>query len=241
MTVVPPLAADHCVFLDLDGTLLALRDDPVIRRADASLLALLDSCSQYLQGAMAIVSGRPISDLDACFDPVRFPAAGVHGMEHRNADGVTTSLPSESARLRGAARELAQSMEAIPMSYLEDKGTSLALHWRRAPEWEGVLRELAERALDGLGPTFRLLEGNCVIELLPRAANKGDAVKKFMQEPPFSGRRPIYIGDDVTDLPAFEAARESGGHGVAVGTRVQADFHLPDVAAVRAWLAVRPS
>jgi trehalose 6-phosphate phosphatase len=239
MNRVPPLAADNCVFLDLDGTLLALRDDPVIHRADAALQLLLASCSLYLQGALAIISGRPIADLDACFEPVRFAAAGVHGMEHRSADGVTKSLPSESARLRSTARELATAMEAIPMSYLEDKGTSLALHWRRAPAWEGVLRGLAERSLDELGPTFRLLEGNCVVELLPNAASKGDAVRTFMREAPFSGRRPVYIGDDVTDLPAFAAAREAGGHGIAVGDRVQADFHLPDVDAVRAWLAVR--
>ncbi|MET0280060.1 MAG: trehalose-phosphatase [Steroidobacteraceae bacterium] len=237
MVQVPPLAPADCIFLDLDGTLLALRDDPLIVHADAALCELLARCASRLDGALAIVSGRPIADLDACFEPLRFPAAGVHGVEHRAADGVTTSLPTETARLRPAARKLATAMEAIPMSYLEDKGASLALHWRRAPAGAAALRGLAQEALAELGPSFRLLEGNCVVEVLPAAANKGDAVRAFLREAPFSGRRPVYIGDDVTDLPGFDAAREAGGYGIAVGSRVAADHHLPDVDAVRCWLA----
>jgi trehalose 6-phosphate phosphatase len=237
MVEVPPLAADDCIFLDLDGTLLALRDDPVIVHADADLCSLLAQCAARLGGALAIVSGRPIADLDACFEPLRFPAAGVHGVEHRAADGVTTSLPTETSRLRPTARRLATAMEAIPMSFLEDKGASLALHWRRAPQGAAAMRGLAQEALAELGPTFRLLEGNCVVEVLPAAANKGDAVRTFLHEAPFSGRRPVYIGDDVTDLPGFDAAREAGGYGIAVGSRVTADFHLQDVEAVRGWLA----
>jgi trehalose 6-phosphate phosphatase len=237
MRKAPSLAADNCLFLDLDGTLLDLRDDPATIRADAALLALLTDCAARVEGALAIISGRPIADLDACFEPTRFAAAGIHGLEWRGADGVVHSMPSDPAPLRAAARRLAAVMEDIPMSVLEDKGASLALHWRRTPQAAPQLRALAEDTLQRLGSGFRLLEGNCVVELVPRTANKGEAVRAFLREAPFRDRRPVFVGDDLTDLPGFAAARAAGGHGIAVGKRVEADYCLPDVDAVRAWLA----
>jgi trehalose 6-phosphate phosphatase len=236
MSTVPPLAADDCLFLDLDGTLLDLRDDPATIRADAALLALLRRSTAHLGGALAIISGRPIADLDACFEPLRLAAAGIHGVERRGADGATTVLSTDDAKLRDAARRLAQTLKAIPLTHLEDKGASLALHWRRAPQHAAALRRLAHDTLAELGPAYRLLEGNCVVELLPRMANKGDAVRAFLTEAPFRGRRPVFVGDDLTDLPGFDAARAAGGFGIAVGDRVAAEFHFSDVAAVRDWL-----
>lgn len=232
----PPLAADNCLFLDLDGTLLALRDDPATIPADAALLALLEDIATYLGGALAIISGRPIADLDACFAPLHLAAAGIHGLERRSASGATTNLLVDTSKLRGAAGQVAAAMEDMPMSQLEDKGASLALHWRRAPADAPALRLLALRTLQELGPGFRLLEGNCVVELLPRVANKGDAVRAFLNEAPFRGRRPVFVGDDLTDLPGFDAARGAGGYGIAVGDRVSAEYAVPDVDAVRAWL-----
>lgn len=122
------------------------------------------------------------------------------------------------------------------MTLLEDKGGSLALHWRTAPAFEPDLRAAAQRALEQLGPQFRLLEGNCVIEILPRLASKGEAVRAFMRETPFHGRRPIFIGDDITDLAGFAVARQMGGFGIAVGERITGDYRLADVRAVHAWL-----
>jgi trehalose 6-phosphate phosphatase len=237
MNLAPSLAADDCLFLDLDGTLLHFSDDPTIIPADPPLLALLSGCARRVGGALAIVSGRTIADLDACFEPLRFAAAGVHGLERRGADGATTSLPVDTAGLGPARQTLAKAMEKLPMSILEDKGLSLALHWRRAPQDAPALRQIAARTLQNLGPAFRLLEGNCVVELLPRVANKGDAVRAFLREPPFRGRRPVFVGDDLTDLPGFGAARDAGGYGIAVGDRVAAEYRLADVEAVRAWLA----
>lgn len=238
MTAAPQLAAGDCVFLDLDGTLLDLRDDPAPVRADAGLLGLLEACAARLDGALAVISGRPISDLDISFAPLHLPAAGIHGLQHRGADGVTTTLPVDLAAVHAAARRLALAMEELPMTHLEDKGASLALHWRRAPQHAAALRMLAARTLRELGPDFRLQEGDCVAEMVPRAANKGDAVRAFLAEPPFRGRRPVFIGDDRTDIPGFAAAREAGGIGIAVGTRVSADYRFADVEAVRNWLAL---
>jgi trehalose 6-phosphate phosphatase len=236
MNAPPPLARGDCLFLDLDGTLLALRDDPAMIRVDPSLLSVLERCASRLGGALAVVSGRPIADIDAGFAPIRFATAGIHGLERRGADGATSRVPVDATRLRDIARQLRTTLEGMPMTQLEDKGASLALHWRRAPQDAPVLRALAQRAQRELGPDFRLLEGDCVIELLPRAVNKGDAVRAFLGEQPFSGRRPVYVGDDITDIPGFEAARDAGGHGVAVGARVSADYHFASVDGVRAWL-----
>jgi trehalose 6-phosphate phosphatase len=236
MSPVPPLTADCCLFLDLDGTLLDLRDDPATIRADPGLLALLQYCNTRLGGALAVISGRPIADLDACFEPLRFAAAGIHGVERRGADGAATMLPVDAGKLRASVRQLRADMEDMPMALLEDKGASLALHWRRAPQQAAGLRRLAMHTLQTLGPAFRLLEGNCVIELLPRDANKGEAVRAFLREPPFLGRKPVFVGDDLTDMPGFAAAREAGGYGIAVGERVSAEYRFGDVEAVRAWL-----
>jgi trehalose 6-phosphate phosphatase len=236
MSPVPTLAADSCLFLDLDGTLLDLRDDPATIRADAALLELLTACAAHLGGALAIISGRPIADLDACFEPRRFAAAGIHGVERRSAAGVMTALPVDEARLHDVAAQLRAAMEDLPMSQLEDKYASLALHWRRAPQHASALRRLAAHTLQQLGPAFRLLEGNCVVELLPRAANKGEAVRAFLREAPFQGRRPVFVGDDLTDVPGFAAARAAGGYGIVVGERVQAEYRFDDVDAVRTWL-----
>jgi trehalose 6-phosphate phosphatase len=235
----PPslLATDDCLFLDLDGTLLHLRDDPATIPADAALLRLLEHCAARLGGALAIISGRPIADLDACFEPLRFAVAGIHGAERRRADGTTiTALAAHAAALRSAAQQLANAMAHMPQTLLEDKGSSIALHWRRAPRFEAPLRELAQSVLEQLGPDYRLLEGNCVVELLPRTTNKGEAVRAFLDESPFRGRKPVYVGDDVTDLPGFAAARAAGGYGIAVGDRVASDYHFDDVNAVREWL-----
>lgn len=238
-TGVPALGPHDSLFLDLDGTLLPLQPQPAGIRADAALRGLLDACSTRVGGALAIVSGRPLAVIDACLAPSRYAAAGLHGLERRDFYGIRTLLPVARAPLQDAARFLAKAMEDLPMTILEDKGASLALHWRAAPEHEAPLRLLAVDALSQLGSGFALLEGNCVVELLPRAASKGDAVRAFMKEAPFEGRRPIVVGDDITDLSGFAAAAALGGISIAVGSRVHGDHRLADVAAVHDWLARR--
>jgi trehalose 6-phosphate phosphatase len=235
----PPLLDSDALFLDFDGTLLTLQDDPDSVRADTALLAQLRACEARLGGALAIISGRALATVDACLAPERFAAAGLHGLERRDFSGNRRNEPVDTSGLRRIARQLAAAMEGMPMTLLEDKGASLALHWRQAPKLAPALRALAERSLAELGPRFRLLEGNCVYEIVPCAASKGHAVRAFLNEAPFRGRRPVFVGDDITDLDGFAAARAAGGSCIAVGGRIHGDYRLADSFAVRAWLAGR--
>jgi trehalose 6-phosphate phosphatase len=196
---------------------------------------LIGEVSDRLGGALALLSGRPLEQVERCLAPFRFPLAGLHGLERRGTDGNLRREPA-SAELRAAAAELRLALSHEPRARLEDKGAVLALHYRLAPERAEAMQRLARSQLLRLGAHYRLLAGADVIELLPRHVSKGTALREFMAEEPFRGRRPVCIGDDITDLDGFEAARQLGGFGVAVGTRVNAEFHLSSVAAVHHWL-----
>src|SRR5262245_16422794 len=131
------LQAHDCLFVDFDGTLLELRDDPDVVRVDPALRILLRACAERVGGALAIISGRPLQRLDAQFAPDRFFSAGLHGLERRNGAGITL-LAANCAPLRAAARRLSRATEDLPMTKLEDKGCSVALHWRAAPSAEAM-------------------------------------------------------------------------------------------------------
>jgi len=232
----PPLRKEDALFLDFDGTLVEFADDPTDVRVDPALRRAVESAAARLAGALALISGRPIEQIDRCFAPARLPVAGLHGLERRASDG--TRFKAEPApALRAAATGLRATVQRERGMFLEDKGATLAIHFRAAPHQRQVARDMAEAMLARLGAGFRLLPGSDVIELVPSAAGKDAAVRAFMRESPYAGRRPLFVGDDVTDLQGFEAARDLGGCGVAVGGRVSADYRLADVAAVGRWLS----
>ena len=235
-TSVPSVESRQALFLDLDGTLIEFRNDPSAVRADSALTDAVAACSRHLGGALALVSGRRISDLDVSMAPHRFPVAGLHGLERRDATG-NTSMAQVAPDAIGRVREKVRTALANEQNIrIEDKGLALAIHYRTAPERSSTIRSVAEHILADIGPSYRLLEGSGVFELLPRAASKGDAVRAFMAEAPFRGRLPVFVGDDITDLEGFQAVREMGGFGIAVGQRVKAEYRLADVAQVRRWL-----
>jgi trehalose 6-phosphate phosphatase len=231
----PPLRSGDALFLDFDGTLVEFVDDPTAVRVEPALRCALESAAARLAGALALISGRSIEQIDRCFAPLRLPVAGLHGLERRAADG-SRSQEQPARALRAAARRLQASVQREGGLFLEDKGATLAIHFRAVPQRRHAAREMAEATLAQLGAGFRLLPGADVIELVPRAASKGAALRAFMREAPYAGRRPVFVGDDVTDLQGFEAARDLGGCGVAVGRRVSADYWLADAAAVGRWL-----
>lgn len=240
MTAAPPLdpAQRVAIFLDFDGTLVHIVDRPDLAHVPPSLLATLEEVYEALDGALALVTGRPLADLDKLLQPLRLPAAGVHGMEFRDSTGVVESVAATPLPdwVRAEAAAVAQLNPGLLM---EDKVHGVALHFRQAPSLEERVREEMQRIVARLGVDFVIQEGKMVVELRPACASKGTAVIRFMSQPPFAGREPIFIGDDVTDEDAFRVVNDMGGRSIKVGERAAdsaARHELADVGAVRSWL-----
>jgi trehalose 6-phosphate phosphatase len=234
----PPLpAADWALFLDVDGCLLEFADTPGGVVVPDGLVDTLAGLARRLDGALALVSGRTLATLDDLFAPLRLPAAGVHGLERRDAAGHVEgpAPPPALQRVAFRAREVA---EAHPGALVEPKGAALALHWRAAPAAAKAFERIANDALPTL-PGYRLQPGDHVLELRPEGADKGAAIGAFLDAPPFHGRLPVFAGDDLTDEHGFEVVNARGGLSVLVGTRggSAANHQLPDPPAVLDWLA----
>jgi trehalose 6-phosphate phosphatase len=236
---VPVYGRPWALFLDVDGTLLDFADHPdgvVPRPATRSLLSRL---SRLCDGALALVSGRAIDTIDGLFAPLCLPCAGLHGLERRRVDGGIVRQCVPAGRLAPFRQGLADFVAAHPGTLVEDKGTTVALHYRRRPAAEGEARErmaalLRQHGGDG---ELLLLAGKMVLEVRPAAADKGTAIEAYMAEAPFAGRRPVFLGDDVTDEHGFESVNALGGLTIKVGPGdTRARHRLDDIDAVMAWL-----
>ena len=227
-----------CLFLDVDGTLLELADSPGGVAVDEALMPLLTRLRDSAGGALALVSGRTIENLDALLGCTWLPIAGLHGCERRDAAGAMHVAPIAIEQLADVRAGLQRLVSRHPGLLLEDKGAGLALHFLKARELEHELRAEVAILAAPLVPRFALLDGHAVIEVKPAAHTKDSAVTAFMEETTFRGRQPIFIGDDVTDYGGFAAVRRfEGGLPIAVGPRVKSEWWLPDPTAVREWLA----
>src|SRR5882672_2651359 len=236
MTQTPPPSLEWCLFLDVDGTLIELTDSPFDTCADAELKALLSEVAERLGGAVALVSGRSIEYLDALFAPLRLPAAGLHGVERRTASGALHGASFIDTQLDPARVALRALAQAHPGILIEDKGRTIAAHYRMVPQLESLVRGRLAEVAQPLGSNYHIQEGSQVFEIKPSGFSKATAIKAFMKEPPFSGRKPVFVGDDLTDQDGFRMVEDAGGVSIAVGTRVHAQFCLADAAAVRGWL-----
>jgi trehalose 6-phosphate phosphatase len=237
---LPAPRSDWAYFLDLDGTLLEFADPPAHASENGRLRTLLAGLYRATGGAVAVVSGRALADVDRLLGPggPRLPAAGQHGIERRDAKGHVTHHPFAAARLERVREQLAAAVAARPGLVLEHKGASLALHYRRAPQLGGYAHRLVRSLVPHLGPRFRIQAGKRVVEVKPAGRDKGAAVLEFMREPPFRGRAAVFIGDDVADEHGFTAVNRLGGLSIKVGPgRTVARWRLRNVAAVWAWLA----
>jgi trehalose 6-phosphate phosphatase len=221
------------LLLDVDGTLLDLASRPDEVVVPARLVTALTHVQSVLAGALALVSGRTIRQLDALLAPLKLPCAGVHGGERRDCTGQMHYLAPHAQRQLDAARaSLSHFVATEPGLLLEDKRSSLAVHFRARPELAGSVQRRLEEAVSLLGAGFRIQESVLVREIVPTGAHKGDAVEAFLAEGAFAGRMPVFVGDDVTDLDAFAAVERHGGRAIAVGTRVPASRRLPSPLAV---------
>lgn len=228
------------LFLDIDGTLLDLAPTPAQVRVDRDVAKRLPTLARELDGAIALITGRAIADADRLFPGLALPIAGQHGAERRSADGTIHVHRAPKPGLAQLRRELARLAARHDGLLLEDKGATLALHYRQAPRLAAHVHRTVRThvAQKGRGRAWRLQPGKGLVELRPDGRDKGTAIAEFMEEPPFRGRRPVFVGDDRTDEFGFAAVARMGGWSVKVGPGpTRARYRLPDVAAVRDWLA----
>jgi trehalose 6-phosphate phosphatase len=235
---LPAALNQFAILLDVDGTILDLAPTPREVFVSHTLRDTLARLWERTGGAVAFVSGRPVSELDLIFSPLQLPAIGGHGAELRTVAGGAAGAPRLPPLDPALKRRFAAIAEAGPGIILEDKGYSLALHYRLAPHKESVVRAAAAKICSELeAGSIELLPGKLVLEIKQTGCTKATAVRELMTYAPFSDRRPIFIGDDVTDLGVFAILPDFNGIGISVGRDVPgitARFDRP--ADVRRWL-----
>jgi trehalose 6-phosphate phosphatase len=235
--VLPNLPRMSAVFLDVDGTLVPYAASPGAVHVDPELIPHLEKLAAKLGGALALLSGRRLENLDELFAPLALPAAGLHGLQRRDAAGRPHSAASAAAALAAVRGPLQALVDSNPGLRLEDKIETFAVHFQSAPERGPLVLARMNEALALLGPSFQVQPGRMVYEIKSRLCNKGTALRAFLQEAPFIGRTPVMIGDDLTDLDAFHAAEAVGGYAIAVGSLVSARWQVSNPEELRRWIA----
>jgi trehalose 6-phosphate phosphatase len=213
----PEPKANWALFLDLDGTLLDIAAAPDRVVVPPELIHDLRAAAAALGGALAIVSGRMLSEVDALLNPLRFPGGGEHGavirLPNGQRDEVDAKVPAEwSDTLVEAASRKAGIL-------VERKTHSVVLHYRRAAHHEDFCKQICFELISGRQVDFEVLQGRMAVEVRPRTVTKARPVHRLMMLAPFAGRRPLFVGDDVTDRDGFRAAEVFGGEGIDVFQR----------------------
>lgn len=223
-------------FLDFDGTLADIADDPSAVTLPGTTREALARLSERSDGALAIVSGRAIEDIDRLVAPLVLPVAGVHGLHRRSHDGRIEEQQTDKALFLEIQSRLGGLAARTERTMLEVKPGSLALHYRLRPDLAPRLADMIHELLHDL-EGFDILHGKMVVEIKTGHADKGQAIEAFMAEAPFSARLPLVAGDDVTDEDAFRAVGRLGGVTVKIGDGPSvAAYRLPDPAAFRRWI-----
>jgi trehalose 6-phosphate phosphatase len=238
-SLVPHLN-ETALLLDIDGTLLDLAPTPREVWVPPGLAKTLEGLLERTSGALALVSGRSLNDIDLIFAPKQFPAVGGHGAEMRlstaDNEAVAAHAPPMDKELK---LRLAAIAKLSPGILLEDKGYSLALHYRLAPHAEKAIYEAVSLIRADLpNAPIEVLPGKSVCEIKHSGFNKASGVRELMKHAPFKGRRPLFIGDDVTDETVFAIMPDMNGLAFSVGRRAQGVAgHFDEPSDVRAFLA----
>jgi trehalose 6-phosphate phosphatase len=238
-SALPEPRADWCYFLDVDGTLAEIAATPDHVEIGAEVSATLALLFDATGGAVALVSGRPLADIDRLFEPLRLPSVGQHGLEVRGLDGTVTTpldLPQGYGVIRARLSDYAAGNRGV---LLEEKGYSLALHYRQAPKRAMAARAVTEAAVAPFADGYHVLRGNMVLEVKPRGIDKGTAIRSLMDQAPYRGRLPVFAGDDTTDEDGFAVVNELGGVSVRVGHngKTRARHQVAGVGELIEWLA----
>ena len=235
---MPPFQRNWAFFLDIDGTLLDIAATPKAvhtAKADCRLVAALHDKAG---GALALVSGRSLKMIDQLFSPMRLPAAGQHGVERRDSRGRVHRPSFSTEALASAAVRIREFAERHSGLVFEEKGYSMALHYRLAPHLAGAANAVVREAARAAGEEVEVQRGKMVAELKPSGHDKGRAIEAFMREKPFAGRVPVFLGDDLTDEHGFRVVDRMGGHAIKVGPGATvARWRVANPAAARGWLA----
>ncbi|MBO6718410.1 MAG: trehalose-phosphatase [Rhizobiaceae bacterium] len=223
-------------FFDFDGTLAEIAPDPSGVEVDPRIVEALGALWRNSGGALAIVSGRTVDDLDRFLSPLKLPASGVHGLEMRDAEGEYRRADYDGGEMERLTCAVASFAEQHSGLLSEVKPGSVALHYRQRPDLHQACADLAGRLAAEL-PGVSLMRGKMVFELRLGGRTKADAVAQFMAMRPFAGRQPVFVGDDVTDEDAFREVEGSGGYGIKIGAgRTAARFRAADQGAFATWL-----
>lgn len=225
------------LFFDFDGTLVEIAQDPSAVVLRHEIRDILTHLYATFGGAVAVVSGRPVAEVDSFLRPLRLPLAGVHGLEVQPVDGPV----ERHAYDRGKLERLIASVRAFTAPHagllVEAKGGAVALHYRKRPELEDDVRRFARSCLD-TETGVELVHGKMVAELRLGGRTKADAVSRFMNDAPFAGRTPWFFGDDVTDEDAFSRINDLGGRSVKIGPgETHATARFDTTAAFHDWLS----
>lgn len=242
MTAPPLPDRAWALFLDFDGTLVELAPAPDSVVVAPETVALLTRLAKGLDAALAVISGRPIAQIDRFLAPLILPAAGLHGLERRPAGGDLRTTPPDPAiaALRGP---LAEAVAPWPGVTLEDKGATLAVHFRQAPDRAEDCARLVARLVEALGTEadrLQVMAGHMVYEIKPAGIDKGQAIAEFMTEAPFRDRLPVYAGDDRTDEDGFRVVNAMAGHSLRIGPPPQAGAGRESETAAR-WRLASPA
>ncbi len=228
-----------CLFLDIDGTLLEFAAHPDAVYVPPQLVADLRTAYDIFEGAIAFVSGRPVRQIDALFHPLRFSAAGVHGAEIRLSPDGQIMQTKDAGLSQELWLDVMRIVQLFPGTLAENKTFGYAVHYRNAPQFGPSLATEIERLVDAArDSTLSILHGHGVVEIKKASVEKGWAIEVLMQQQSFAGRTPIFVGDDVTDVPAFAKALELDGFAYSVGhSRPELSGSFENPMEVRAWLA----
>ncbi len=229
--------ARDALLLDVDGTLIDIAPTPEAVHVPDMLREALRRLEDKSGGGVALISGRPLKSLDDLFAPLTLPAAGSHGAEIRprvGEGGCEFDAPRLPDPVRAAFADMAGQIDGLRV---EDKGYTLAFHYRSIIEREDEVVAAVSAHMKALPPGYELLRGKAIVEVKSQGFNKGTALRELMKHAPFAGRRPIFHGDDITDEDVFAALPDYGGVGISVGRHIEgADYCVESPRDIRRWL-----